>query len=70
MYKIICIHYLDDIIDIRKYMNKLNKCRTHVMRDIEIYKHKKVQIIENAKAINKKESGGKKITRGGKEIWV
>jgi len=40
------------------------------MRDIEIYKHKKVQIIENAKAINKKESGGKKITRGGKEIWV
>lgn len=53
-------------------MNKLNKCRTHVMLDIEIYKHKKVQIIEKGKAINKKESGGKEITRGGKEelIWV
>lgn len=42
------------------------------MLDIEIYKHKKVQIIEKGKAINKKESGGKEITRGGKEelIWV
>jgi len=60
------------MIDIRKYMNKLNKCRTHVMLDIELYKHEKVQIIKKGKAINRKESGGKKITRGGKEelIWV
>jgi hypothetical protein len=51
----------------------MDKCRTLVMLYIKIYKHKEVQIIEKGKGSNKKESGGKKITRGGKReeiIWV